>query len=121
MKDDVKIVEHEVDNELISNADLSESESDSDSSESESDSDLSESENELGLSDTEEEVVGNNGEGHRGSSELFKVIINSTSVTAEKALDKWLEEGHDLSRSEISHAMFELRRRKMYGKALQVC
>ncbi|XP_071716388.1 pentatricopeptide repeat-containing protein At1g80270, mitochondrial-like [Rutidosis leptorrhynchoides] len=101
LKDDTK---------LISNADTFESESEAD---------LSESEDVLDLSDPEEEIGGNNGEGQRGSSGLFKVIINSTSITAEKSLDKWLEEGRDLCRSEISHAMFELRRRRMYGKALQ--
>lgn len=91
------------DHELISEADLSESESE-----------------ELDLSDTEEEVVRDSHEGRRGSSELFKVLVDSPLMSVQKALGKWVEEGHDLPRSEISHVIFELRRRKMYGKALQL-
>ncbi|XP_071737592.1 pentatricopeptide repeat-containing protein At1g80270, mitochondrial-like [Rutidosis leptorrhynchoides] len=92
----------ELDTKLASNAELSESE-------------LSEFENELG-----EQAGKNNGEGKRGSLGLFNVIVNSTSTKIEKSLDKWVEDGHDLSRSEISNAIFELRRRKMYGKGLQI-
>ncbi|KAL8261587.1 hypothetical protein R6Q59_025636 [Mikania micrantha] len=80
----------------------------------------SESENELDIVDTEEETTGDNVGEQRGSSGLFKVVVDSSSMSPKIALDKWVIEGHDLSRSEISHAMFELRRRKMYGKALQV-
>ncbi|KAM0027491.1 putative tetratricopeptide-like helical domain superfamily, pentacotripeptide-repeat region of PRORP [Helianthus debilis subsp. tardiflorus] len=83
--------------------------------------DMSESENELGLLDTEEEIVENKGGQRKGLSGLFKVVVDSSSAppNIKNALDKWVE-GHDLSRSEISHTMFELRRRKMYGKALQL-
>ncbi|KAD4586380.1 hypothetical protein E3N88_23981 [Mikania micrantha] len=80
----------------------------------------SESENELDIVDTEEETTGDNVGEQRGSSGLFKVVVDSSSMSPKIALDKWVIEGHDLSRSEISHAMFELRRRKMYGKALQL-
>ncbi|KAI3760662.1 hypothetical protein L1987_51060 [Smallanthus sonchifolius] len=91
-------------------------EADTSGSESES-----ESENELDLLDTEEETAGKTDGERRGSSGLFKVVADSSSVlSAKNALDKWVKEGHDLSRSEISHAVFELRRRKMYGKALQM-
>ncbi|KAK9065725.1 hypothetical protein SSX86_015126 [Deinandra increscens subsp. villosa] len=79
----------------------------------------SEPDNELDLLDTEEEIVGNNGGKRSGSSGLFKVIVDS-SRPAKEALDKWVEEGHELSRSEISHTVFELRRRRMYGRALQL-
>lgn len=80
----------------------------------------SESESELDLLDAEEETTENNDRERRGSSGLFKAVVESSTMNVKNALDKWLEEGHDLSRSEISHAIFELRRRRMYGKALQV-
>lgn len=104
---------------LISEADKSESESESE----DDDIAVKEPQNELNLSDNEEEeeAVETKGEERRGPSGLFKVMVNSSSmVAAKKALDKWVEDGNDLSRSEISGAMFELRRRRMFGKALQV-
>lgn len=108
VKDDYKELDHESDNEVTSKADSSESDS-------------SETENVLELSDAEEDALGNNSEVTRGSSGLFKVIANSSSMaSARKALDKWAEEGRDMSRPEVAFAMFELRKRRMYGKALQV-
>ncbi|XP_076923833.1 pentatricopeptide repeat-containing protein At1g80270, mitochondrial-like [Bidens hawaiensis] len=80
----------------------------------------SESEDELNPLDSEEVVAESNGGERKGSSELFKVVVDSSTMSAKNAFDKWVEEGHELSRSEISHAMFEFRRRKMYGKALQM-
>ncbi|KAL8261558.1 hypothetical protein R6Q59_025607 [Mikania micrantha] len=100
--------ESESEKEPIKKADMSVSISDS------------ESENELDIVDTEEETTGDNVGEQRRSSGLFKVVVDSSSMSPKIALDKWVIEGHDLSRSEISHAMFELRRRKMYGKALQL-
>ncbi|KAI7740824.1 hypothetical protein M8C21_020144 [Ambrosia artemisiifolia] len=98
----------ESEKELIKEADMSESES--------------ESENELGLLDTEEGIAETKGRERKGLSGLCKVVVESSSAPSnvKNALDKWVEEGHELSRSEISHAMFELRRRRMYGKALQL-
>ncbi|KAL8261568.1 hypothetical protein R6Q59_025617 [Mikania micrantha] len=106
--------ESESEKEPIKEADMSVSISES-KSESES-----ESENELDIVDTEEETTGDNVGEQRGSSGLFKVVVDSSSMSPNIVLDKWVIEGHDLSRSEISHAMFELQRRKMYGKALQL-
>ncbi|KAL8197951.1 hypothetical protein R6Q57_017945 [Mikania cordata] len=108
--------ESESEKEPIKEADMSVSISES---ESESASEA-ESENELDIVETEEETTGDNVGEQRGSSGLFKVVVDSSSMSPKIALDKWVIEGHDLSRSEISHAMFELRRRKMYGKALQL-
>ncbi|KAI3677933.1 hypothetical protein L6452_37207 [Arctium lappa] len=112
--DQGKNVEHESDNELISETGLSESEDEGD------DIAVEEPQNELDLSDTEKAAAKSNGRGKRASSGLFKALISSTSTTAKRNLDKWLEEGNDLSRIEISRTMLELRRRRMYGKALQL-
>ncbi|PWA71859.1 Pentatricopeptide repeat-containing protein [Artemisia annua] len=108
VKDDYKELDHESDNEVTSKADSSESDS-------------SETENDLELSDAEEDALGSNSEVTRASPGLFKVIANSSSMaSAKKALDKWAEEGHDMSRPEVAFAMSELRKRRMYGKALQL-
>ncbi|XP_065855878.1 pentatricopeptide repeat-containing protein At1g80270, mitochondrial-like [Euphorbia lathyris] len=55
----------------------------------------------------------------RKTSELFQAIL-SANVPVSNVLDKWVEEGKTLDRSVISLAMFSLRKRRMYGKALQL-
>ncbi|XP_061364803.1 pentatricopeptide repeat-containing protein At1g80270, mitochondrial-like [Gastrolobium bilobum] len=52
--------------------------------------------------------------------ELFKEIVKAPGLSVHSALDKWVEEGKELSREEISQAMLALRRRNMYGRALQL-
>lgn len=54
----------------------------------------------------------------RAQSQLFKTIITTRSV--ENALDKWVEDGKDLNRDEIWLATHNLRKRRMFGRALQV-
>ncbi|XP_043693741.1 pentatricopeptide repeat-containing protein At1g80270, mitochondrial-like [Telopea speciosissima] len=54
----------------------------------------------------------------RSPLDLWKVIMNAPHI--KRALDKWVEEGNHLGRSEISVSMLNLRKRRMYGKALQV-
>lgn len=56
----------------------------------------------------------------RASSALFTAIVRTSSQSLRTVLDKWLEEGKDLSRDEISLTMSNLRGRKMYGRALQL-
>ncbi|KAL5743690.1 hypothetical protein ACOSP7_026549 [Xanthoceras sorbifolium] len=56
----------------------------------------------------------------RNFSELFKAIINAQALSVDSVLDKWVEEGKDLSREEIASAMLNLRKRRMYGRALQL-
>lgn len=53
-------------------------------------------------------------------SELFKAISRIPSWSVNKVLAKWVEEGKELSRSEISLAILNLRALRMYQKALQV-
>ncbi|KAL8215384.1 hypothetical protein R6Q57_004833 [Mikania cordata] len=53
-------------------------------------------------------------------SVLFKVIMDSSVGSVQKALDKWLEKGEKVSRSDVSVAMLELRKRRMYDKAMQL-
>ncbi|KAE9599759.1 putative pentatricopeptide [Lupinus albus] len=76
--------------------------------------------NEVELSDTEiDDSTEKKSRRGRAESEIFKEIINNSTSSISSVLDKWLEEGKELSRQEISLAMLNLRRRKMYGIALQ--
>lgn len=54
----------------------------------------------------------------RAQSELLKAIIAARSV--ENVLDKWVEDGKDINKNEIWLATFNLRRSRMFGRALQV-
>uniref|UniRef100_A0A0A0LEU5 PROP1-like PPR domain-containing protein n=1 Tax=Cucumis sativus TaxID=3659 RepID=A0A0A0LEU5_CUCSA len=55
----------------------------------------------------------------RAPSELLNVIWKAPGLTVSSALDKWVSEGKELSRDDISSAMLNLRKCRMYGKALQ--
>ncbi|GMH28321.1 hypothetical protein Nepgr_030164 [Nepenthes gracilis] len=56
----------------------------------------------------------------RFSSALFKAIMDDPLQSVHNALDKYMAEGADFNRSEISNAMLNLRKRRMFGKALQL-
>lgn len=105
--------EKESDDELVSEPELHESDDD----------DIGEgqaSHNELELSDTESGVSEKQLGRRRGTSLLFKAVMDAPGLSVHSALDKWVEEGKDLTRGEIALAMLNLRQRRMYGRALQV-
>ncbi|XP_039128616.1 LOW QUALITY PROTEIN: pentatricopeptide repeat-containing protein At1g80270, mitochondrial-like [Dioscorea cayenensis subsp. rotundata] len=54
-----------------------------------------------------------------GTSPLFKILMEAPRLSINSALDKWVEEGNALGRSEISTVILNLRKWKLYGKALQ--
>lgn len=54
------------------------------------------------------------------TSPLFKVIMDSPRQSINSAIDKWVEQGNTLGRTEMAVAMLNLRKRRMFGKALQV-
>lgn len=56
----------------------------------------------------------------RASSELFHAINGAPGLSVPIVLDKWVSEGKEISRAVVSLAMLNLRRRRMFGKALQV-
>ncbi|GLT28024.1 hypothetical protein SLA2020_029820 [Shorea laevis] len=77
-------------------------------------------ENELELSEIET-IPNEKKTSKRGAySELFEAIVSGPGNSVHKALEKWVEEGKELSREEISLAMLNLRKRKMFGRALQL-
>lgn len=51
---------------------------------------------------------------------LLNAIVAGRGSSIHDALNKWVEEGHDCGRPEIYAAINNLRRHRMYGKALQV-
>lgn len=54
------------------------------------------------------------------SSPLFKVIMDAPHQSIHSAIDKWVEEGNPLGRTESSVAMMNLRKRRMFGRALKL-
>lgn len=78
------------------------------------------SQNELDLPENEMESTRKKKSRKRATSELFEAMNNAPGLSAQQVLDKWVEDGKEINREEISLAMFNLRRRRMYGKALQV-
>ncbi|WCJ33384.1 PENTATRICOPEPTIDE REPEAT 596 [Euphorbia peplus] len=55
----------------------------------------------------------------RKISEVFQAILSAPSKPVSEVMNKWVEEGKDLDRASISLAMLNLRKRRMFGKALQ--
>jgi pentatricopeptide repeat protein len=55
-----------------------------------------------------------------GSFPLFRKIIAGSGVTVGKVINKWVEEGNDVSRVDILQVLYKLRRRRMFSRALQL-
>ncbi|CAA0207585.1 Tetratricopeptide-like helical domain superfamily [Arabidopsis thaliana x Arabidopsis arenosa] len=53
-------------------------------------------------------------------SEMFKAIVSVSGLSVGSALDKWVEQGKDTNRKEFESAMLQLRKRRMFGRALQM-
>lgn len=93
----------------------------------ESDADLSDGDEESGklhdeleLSDDEISSTKKQSPGRQSQSELFKEIIKAHGLSIDSALNKWVEQGKEVDRKDITLAVRNLRKRKMYGRALQV-
>lgn len=71
------------------------------------------------LSDTEAEISKRKSPRNRVSSALFNAIVAAPTLSVSKIMDKWVE-GNSMTREEVAAAMLNLRKRRMYGKALQV-
>ncbi|KAG6769097.1 hypothetical protein POTOM_024713 [Populus tomentosa] len=78
------------------------------------------SQNALELSDNETDSVVKSSPRKRATTELFNAIVSAPDVSVQSVLDKWVAEGKDLDRLEISNAMINLRKRRMFGRALQL-
>ncbi|KAF7819079.1 pentatricopeptide repeat-containing protein [Senna tora] len=84
---------------------------------SDEEEDVKEPQNELGLSKSQNKKLSRR---RSPKSELFKAIVNDPGLSVHCALGKWIEEGKKLNREEISLAMNDFRKLKMYGTALKV-
>lgn len=78
------------------------------------------SQNDLDLSEAMDDVDEKRPINRRVHSELFQAIMSSPGLSIHNVLDKWVREGKDFNRSEISLTMLNLRKRRLYGRALQV-
>ncbi|KAJ0256712.1 Gamma-tubulin complex component [Hirschfeldia incana] len=78
-------------------------------------------EDELELDLTETDDSSSRKTVEKKQSELFKAIVSAGGLSVGSALDKWVEEeGNEINRTEVAKAMLQLRRRRMYGRALQM-
>ncbi|MED6204003.1 hypothetical protein PIB30_005008 [Stylosanthes scabra] len=75
---------------------------------------------EIELSDTENDPTVKKSRRRNALSKLFMEIMKAPGLSVSSVLDKWIEEGKDISREEISLTLLNLRRRKMYGRSLQL-
>ncbi|KAL5546615.1 hypothetical protein UlMin_006302 [Ulmus minor] len=78
------------------------------------------SQNELELSDTETDPSEKRFVRNRATSTLFQAIIDSPNLSVDAVVNKWVDKGNELSREEVSLAMNNFRRSRMFGKALQL-
>ncbi|KAM7524424.1 hypothetical protein LguiA_014326 [Lonicera macranthoides] len=104
--------EAENDDELISEPDLS--------GEEENDDDVEEPQNEMELSDTETGASEKISRQRKDSLALFKNIMAAPGLSVHDVMDRWVEEGNEVTRPEIAQVMLNLRKRRMYGRALQL-
>lgn len=75
----------------------------------------------LGLSDVETDSTGEKVESKRSEVlPLIRILMETGRGSISAALDKWVSDGKSLGRSEISLVMVTLRRRRFWGKTLQV-
>ncbi|KAJ7949397.1 Pentatricopeptide repeat-containing protein, mitochondrial [Quillaja saponaria] len=70
-------------------------------------------------SDAEKDVSSHEHLKTRDSLELFNTMVDASKSSLPRILDKWAGERNDLSRIETSKIIVGLRKRRMYGKALQ--
>ncbi|XP_055801477.1 pentatricopeptide repeat-containing protein At1g80270, mitochondrial-like [Solanum dulcamara] len=71
------------------------------------------------LSDTEAEISKWKSPRNRVSKVLFNAIMAAPTLSVSKIMDKWVE-GNNVIRKEVAAAMLNFRKRRMYGKALQL-
>ncbi|PIN07072.1 hypothetical protein CDL12_20365 [Handroanthus impetiginosus] len=94
--------------------------------ESTSESELSEGEGVADDMQNELETLGNEtnvGEQRLrtgATSAMTTAILSAPALPVSKVLDKWVEEGNEVTQAEVSLAMLSLRKRRLFVKALQL-
>ncbi|CAA7042343.1 unnamed protein product [Microthlaspi erraticum] len=102
--------------ELENAKETSSSSSDDDSEDDETKLSADEEEEELDLIETDDGIK----TVQKKPSELFNTIVSAAGLSIGSALDKYVEEGNEINRFEVSKAILQLRKRRMYGRALQM-
>ncbi|XP_073132512.1 pentatricopeptide repeat-containing protein At1g15480, mitochondrial-like isoform X2 [Henckelia pumila] len=74
------------------------------------------------VSETGTEVDGEEKESSktRATSPMTEAILAARPLTIHKVLDKWVEEGKEVTRKEVASAFLHLRKRKSFLKALKL-
>ncbi|KAK1393583.1 Pentatricopeptide repeat-containing protein [Heracleum sosnowskyi] len=75
---------------------------------------------ELELSDIDAKRSKKKFEQKRTSGQLFNAVISAPGLSIKSVLDKWIEDGNEVNKSDILMINLNLRKRKMYGRALQI-
>ncbi|KAI3444323.1 hypothetical protein Pfo_000988 [Paulownia fortunei] len=76
--------------------------------------------NELEAFGTETAVGEKNSPRTRASSRMTKAILAAPASSVRTVLDKWVEEGNEVTQTEVSITMLHLRKRRIFGKALEL-
>lgn len=69
---------------------------------------------------TEVDVGEKNSSKTRATSLMTEAILAAAPLTIHKVLDKWVEEGKEVTRKEVTSTFLHLRKRKLFLKALKV-
>ncbi|WOG91085.1 hypothetical protein DCAR_0310333 [Daucus carota subsp. sativus] len=85
-----------------------------------SDDEVTGSKKELELSDIKAERSKKNFEQKRTSGKLLNAVITAPALSIKSVLHKWVEDGNEVKKSDIMMINLDLRKRQMYGRALQV-
>ncbi|XP_057976312.1 pentatricopeptide repeat-containing protein At1g80270, mitochondrial-like [Malania oleifera] len=75
--------------------------------------------NDLDASEIDMGTSGEDSQKKRGFTELFEIIVGAPRRSMGSALNKWVEEGNNLDRPLAASILSNLRKRRMYGKALE--
>lgn len=84
------------------------------------DDEVEPTQDEMEVLDTEIDISKKRSSRTRVSSELFKAIMAASNQPIQSVLDKWDKEGKDMNREEFTATNFNLRKLRLYLKALQV-
>lgn len=95
--------------------------SDSELSDEGSDDEVAGLKKELELSDNDAKRSKKKFKQKRTSDALLNAVIRAPGLSIKSELDKWVEDGNEVNKSDILMINLDLRKRKMYGRALQVC
>ncbi|KAL5546616.1 hypothetical protein UlMin_006303 [Ulmus minor] len=76
---------------------------------------------ELELSDSELNLSVKGGtSSKKADSSLFKAILAAPGRSVSSAVDKWVKEGNEVTRGEVDVTVLNLRKLRMFGRALQL-